>query len=136
MLPHQIQESPAERIGLSQNFLKIFINFYQGRLIFWLNFIKVRAVTQNWNNIGSNVVLCSFLLKKLQWFSTKNSLIAASYTFCSIKIRTLTSSKFKNQTNDILKLLSLIAITNKGSLNKTLLLSIIAVLNENNLHLK
>ena len=80
--------------------------------------------------------LMQFFAKKLQWFSTKNSLIAASYTFCSIKIRTLTSSKFKNQTNDILKLLSLIAITDKGSLNKTLLLSIIAVLNENNLHLK
>ena len=58
----------------------------------------------------------------------KNPLIAAWYTFTSIKIRTLAPNKFEKQTMKNSNYLATIAITNKGVLNEKLLLSIVAVL--------
>ena len=65
----------------------------------------------------------------------KNSLMVACCTFSKFKIRTLTPSRFKNQTNDIFKLLGHNCNINKGFLNKKLLLSIIAVLSWNSLNI-
>ena len=47
----------------------------------------------------------------------KNPLIVAWYTFRSFKIRTLTSKKFKNQTNDIFKLFDPNCSYQQGFLN-------------------
>ena len=85
------------------------------RLLFWVKFINVEVVTQNWNNIGSNVyvstaaLLFTFQTKKSQGFMSvhfyKNSLILTCCTFGRFKIRTLTPNRLKKQTNDTLKLL-------------------------------
>ena len=58
----------------------------------------------------------------------KNSLIV---TCCRFEIRILTPKRFKNQANDTLKLLGHNYNYQRGFLNKTLLLSIVAVLNQN-----
>ena len=92
------------------------------RLLFWVKFINVEVVTQNWNNIGSNVyvstaaLLFTFLITKKSGLSIsvhfhKNSLIVTCCTFRRFEIQTLTPNRFKNQTNDTLKLLGTIHIT-------------------------
>ena len=48
----------------------------------------------------------------------KNSLIVAYCTFARFKFRTLTSSRFKNQTNDIFKILSHNCIHQQGFLKQ------------------
>ena len=58
----------------------------------------------------------------------KNSLIV---TCCRFEIPILTPNRFKNQANDTLKLLGHNYNHQRGFLNKTLLLSIVAVLNQN-----
>ena len=88
------------------------------------------------HNSNLSSPLCSFLVtKSLPWVSIaavfyKNSLIMACYTFHSVKIRTLRSNKFKNQTNDIFKLLGDNCNHQHGwvFLNKKLSLSIVVVL--------
>ena len=86
------------------------------RLLFWVKFINVEVVTQNWNNIGSNVyvstaaLLFTFLITKKSGLSIsvhfhKNSLIVTCCTFGRFEIRTLRPNGFKNQANDTLKLL-------------------------------
>ena len=91
-------------VVLRQNFLNTFIK------------ISVKFVTQNWNNIGSNVyvstaaLLPTFLITKKSGLSIsvhfhKNSLIVTSCIFGRFNIQTLTPNRFKNQTNDTLALL-------------------------------
>ena len=76
------------------------------RLLFWVNFINVTVVTQNWNNIESKVSTVALLLAlSISVNSHKNSLLVAYCNFSRLKIGTLTSRRFKNQTNDIFKLL-------------------------------
>ena len=89
---------------------------------FLVKFINVAIVTQNWNNIGSNVyvstaaLLPTLLITKKSGLSIpahfhKNSLIVTCCTFRRFKIQTLTPNRLKNQTNDTLKLLGTIYIT-------------------------
>ena len=90
--------------------------------LFWIKFINVAIVTQNWNNIWSNVnvstaaLLPTFLTTKNSRLSIsahfhKNSQIVTCCTFGRFEIRTLTQNRFKNQTNGTLKLLGTIYIT-------------------------
>ena len=94
-------------VVLRQNFLS---------LLFWVKCVIIAIVTQNWNNVVSNVyvstaaLLPTFLLTKKSGLSIsahfhKNSLIVTCSTFGRFKIRHLTPNRFKNQTNDTLKLL-------------------------------
>ena len=86
------------------------------RSLLWVKFINVAVVTQNWNNIGSNVyvstaiLLSTFLITKKSGLSIsahfhKNSLIVTCCTFGRFEIRTLRPNGFKNQANETLKLL-------------------------------
>ena len=94
-------------VVLRQNFL---------RLLFWVKFINIAIFTQNWNNIVSNVyvstaaLLPTFLITKKSGLSIsahfhKNSIIVTCSTFGRFEIQHLTPNRFKNQTNDTLKLL-------------------------------
>ena len=98
-------------VVLRQNFLNLLL-----RSLFWVKFINVAVVTQNWNNIVSNVYVSTaapfstFLITRNSGLSIsahfhKNSLIETCCTFCRFEIRTLTPNRLKNQTNDTLKLL-------------------------------
>ena len=82
--------------------------------MFWVNFINVTVGTQIWGNIGWNVyvstvvLLSTYLITKKLTLSIsvgfhKNSLIVACCTSDRFKFRTLTPSRFKNQTNDTFK---------------------------------
>ena len=82
--------------------------------LFWVKFIYVAIVTQNWNNIESNVYVSTaallpiFLITKKSGLSIsahfyKNSLIVTCCTFGRFEIRTLTPNRLKNQTNDTLE---------------------------------
>ena len=117
-------------VVLRQNFL---------RLLFWVKFINIAIFTQNWNNIVSNVyvstaaLLPTFLITKKSGLSIsahfhKNSLIVTCCTFGRFEIRTLTPNRFKNQTNDTLKLLGHNYNHQRRFLKQKLLLSIVAVL--------
>ena len=120
-----------------------FPNFYWDRYLFWVKFIDVAIVTQNWNNIGSNAyvstaaLLPNTLITKKSGLSIsvhfhKNFLIVTCCTFCRFEIRTLTpkvDSKIRLIIMTHWHYLATIAIINKDFLNKKLLLSIIAVLN-------
>ena len=60
---------------------------------------------------------------------SKNYIIAACCTFCKLEIRTVTPSRFKNQTNDVFKLLGHNYSNQQGFVRqKKLLLSIVEVL--------
>ena len=84
------------------------------RSLFLVKFINVGIVTQNWNNIGSNVyvstaaLITSWIRKKsalsISMHFHKNSLIVTCCTFGRFEIWILTPNRFKNQTNDTLKL--------------------------------
>ena len=98
-------------VVLRQDFLNTFIKIAILRKIY-----QLVIVTQNWNNIGSNVyvstaaLLPTFLITKKSGLSIsahfyKNSLIVICCTFGRFEIQTLTPNRFKNQTNDTLKLL-------------------------------
>ena len=102
---------------LRQNFLDTFI-----KSLIWVKFINIAIVMQNWNNIGSNVyvstaaLLPTLLITKKSGLSIsahfhKNFLIATCCTFGRFEIRTLKPTRFKNQTNDTLKLFGTIYIT-------------------------
>ena len=99
------------------------------RLLFWVNFINITVITLNQDNTRLNVsvstvVLLStfFTTKKLALSISvgfyKNSLIVACCTFSRFKFRTLTPSRFKNRTNDILKPLSHNCIHQQGFLKQ------------------
>ena len=96
---------------LRQNFLKTFT-----KIAILVKFINVEVVTQNWSNNGSNVhvstaaLLSIFLITKMSGLSIsahfyKKSVILTCSTFGIFKLRTLTENRFKNQTNDTMKLL-------------------------------
>ena len=98
-------------------------------MLFCVKFINVAIVTQNLNNIGSNVyvskaaLLPTFLITKKSGLSIsahfhKNSLIVTCCTFVKFKIWTLTPNTFKNQTNDTLKLLGHNYNHERGSLTQ------------------
>ena len=95
-----------------QNFLNTFLKI----AILGNIFINVAIVTQNWSNIGSNVyvsttaLLPTFLITKKSGPSIsahfhKNSVIVTCCTFGRFEIRIFKPNRFKNQTNDTLKLL-------------------------------
>ena len=78
--------------------------------------MNVAIVTQNWKNIVSTVyvstaaLLPTFLITKGQGSSSqhifhKNPLIVTCCTFGRFEIRILTLTRFKNTTNDTLRLL-------------------------------
>ena len=98
-------------------------------MLFCVKFINIAIVTQNWNNIGSNVyvskaaLLPTFLSTKKPGLSIsvhfhKNVLILTCCTFIRFKIRTLTPNRLKNQTNDTLKLLGHSYNHERGSLKQ------------------
>ena len=97
--------------ALRQNFLKTFI-----KIVILVKIYQCKAVTKNRNNIGSNVYVSTaalsfnFLITKKSGLNIsahfyKNSLIVTCCAFGRFEIWTLTSHRFKNQTNDTLKLL-------------------------------
>ena len=86
------------------------------RSLFWINFINVAVARQNWNNIGPNIYVYTVALLYSVWFTKKsalsisvrfhkNSLIVPCCIFGRFEIQTLTPNRFKNETNDTLKLL-------------------------------
>ena len=108
------------------------------RSLFCVKFINVAIVTQNWNNIRSNVcvstgaLLPTFLITKKSELSIsayfhKYSLIVACCMFGRFEIRTLTPNRFKNQTKTHWNYLATITIINEVFLNKKLSFSIVAV---------
>ena len=68
------------------------------------------------------------LLLALPLSLSLQELFATCYAFGKLEIRTFTSNRFKNQTNNMLKLLGQSCSYQQGLLNKKLLLSIVAVL--------
>ena len=74
------------------------------------------VVKQIWNNMGSNEYVYKAVLLSTVWFTKKSalsisarfdkySLIVACCAFGRFQIQTLTTNRFKNQTNEKLKLL-------------------------------
>ena len=103
-------------VVLRQNFVNTFI-----KIAILRNIYQLAIVTQNWNNIGSNVyvstaaLLPTFLITKKSGLSIsvhfhKNSLIVTCCILVRFNIRTLTPYRIKNQTNDTLALLGTIYI--------------------------
>ena len=93
---------------LRQNFLNI-----RSR---WVKFINVTVVTQNWTNTRQNFMCLQWPYYPHFWsqkigplhlsgFSQNSPNCVACCTFDRFKISTLTPSRFKNETNDALKLL-------------------------------
>ena len=85
-------------------------------MLFWVNFNNVAAAMQNWD-IGSNVYVLTVALLSSVWFTKKPALsitvcfhkdflVMACCTFGRVEIQPLTPNRFKNQTNDTLKLLA------------------------------
>ena len=121
-------------VVLRQNFLNTFI-----KIAILGKIYQCSNCCAKWDNIGSNVyvstatLLLTFLITKKSGLSSsahfyKNSLIVPCCTFGRFEIRTLTSNRLKNQTNDSWNYLATITIINEGFLNKNLWLSIAAVL--------